>query len=250
MKCHRCGCPINDNAQFCSNCGTPIEQNGGNSSSSKEVILLTVVLAILIVAIIFIICKFFIFDSGKEETVKQTDIDQATTEMITQDTEVSTTTETVMTEAPETEAKLINRYEIYIQDISWEEAKRTCESMGGKLLTIESNEEFEYIQQMIAAKGYEKKILYLGGKRLPGSSEYYWLDKQGAQQGDILNSSVYWLMGEPSLGDKDLNIEEYYMNMFYSKQEGRWVFNDISNDIISLVKEYEGRVGYICEFED
>ena len=42
---------------------------------------------------------------------------------------------------------------------------------------------------------------------------------------------------------------EMYMNMFYVSKEGRWVWNDVADDLIAVADFYAGTVGYICEYE-
>ena len=60
----------------------------------------------------------------------------------------------------------------------------------------------------------------------------------------------YWMIGEPSFEDLNMDIQECYMNLFYYEEEGRTVINDVPNDVISIVPSYSGHVGFICEYED
>ena len=47
---------------------------------------------------------------------------------------------------------------------------------------------------------------------------------------------------------RGLNLDEAYMEMFFDKTSGRWVFNDVPNDIIAAVPGYAGLVAYLVEF--
>ena len=39
------------------------------------------------------------------------------------------------------------------------------------------------------------------------------------------------------------------MNLYFFKDENRWVWNDVPNDTIAVVPSYSGKVGYIVEYE-
>ena len=71
--------------------------------------------------------------------------------------------------------------------------------------------------------------------------------------GDVLNSPEYWaygewMQGEPSFQDGD--IAEDCMDFYYYENENRWTWNDVPNDIISVVPYFSGKIGYIVEYED
>ena len=103
--------------------------------------------------------------------------------------------------------------------------------------------------------GYQKYIFYIGGRRDMDSRQYYWIDENNNLTGEVLNNaeswtSECWLPGEPSFRDEKLDVEEHVMCMFYKKDLGRWVWNDVPNDLVGAVPEYDGKIGIIYEHED
>ncbi len=146
----------------------------------------------------------------------------------------------------------IHEYELVIKDITWNEALKECESMGGYMLHINSQEEFDVVVKLLNEKGYTG-IVYLGGMRQLNSKDYYWVDNAFAPTSDeILNREdmrKYWLSGEPSYADvgDNYSVDEQYMSMLKRKDSG-WVWNDIPDDVLSLAPNYyKGRLAYICE---
>ena len=149
----------------------------------------------------------------------------------------------------------IQRYEYVRKDCTWQEAFDECKAKGGYLVRINSEEEYQYILSEIQSRGMEDVHFFLGGRRDVGESEYYWADQENELYGERVDSSDYWcrnewMTGEPSLRDNAVNIEEDCLDMFYYKNVGKWVWNDVPNDILSAVPTYAGKIGYICEYEE
>ncbi len=164
---------------------------------------------------------------------------------------------TVQTE-PETEAGFksgIHRYEYAMLNGTWEDAYQICKAKGGHLVTFETQEEFDYVTSDLESKDQRGNMFYIGGRRDLSSSDYYWVDADNNLIGDPLNSLTAWnvncwLTGEPSFRDTTLGLDEHVLDIFYYKDLGRWVWNDVPNDLLSAVSTYRGKIGYICEYED
>ena len=149
---------------------------------------------------------------------------------------------------------LIHRYEIFLQNGSWDEARDACLRRGGYLACIESREEYEYILEQLERENCRSYRLYIGGFRdmNAGSYDYYWLtddqsiawplNAEGSWCRDI------WLSGEPTYKDDVVHAAEDVLEMFYYDDLGRWVWNDIPNDLPKYLNQGNA-IGYICEYE-
>lgn len=148
----------------------------------------------------------------------------------------------------------IHNYEIIVADVTWSEAFADCVARGGYLCRINSAEENEKIKELLN-KQNAKKVVYLGGMREENSKEYHWVDENKEPYDDVINDGEYkqfWYDGEPSYVDHvaDQEITEKYMAFIYPDSTKKWVWNDVSDDVLSLApKYYSGKLSYICEYE-
>lgn len=162
----------------------------------------------------------------------------------------------VLEEAVQEDA--IHRYEVIVEDCTWEEAYQNCLSMGGYLARINSKEEFDYITKKVVEKekNYSKKQYYVGIRRDVNSDAYYLVDENNELMGDRLDNGYtswansLWLSKEPSYYDSTLKIEETCVSIFKYKETNKWVMNDIPSNLVIQVPSYEGKLGYICEFDE
>ena len=151
----------------------------------------------------------------------------------------------------------IHRYEIRIEDCTWEDAYARCRAMGGYLVRINSLEEFNFItQQLDSMPSTEGKQFYIGARRDIGSDSYYLIDENNNLTGSRLDNGntswldSIWLEGEPSYRDSTLGIDESYVSLFRYGDDKHWVINDIPNDLIAAFAPNAGKVGYICEMTE
>lgn len=148
----------------------------------------------------------------------------------------------------------LHSYDVITADVTWEEAFADCISRGGYLCRINSEKENNKIKEILNEKNV-RGVVYLGGLRDENSEEYHWIDSDRNPFDEVLNSEEnmkYWLDGEPSFSDTVDNeeIPERYMAMIYPGAIKNWVWNDVSNDVLSLAPNYyTGRLSYICEYE-
>lgn len=146
----------------------------------------------------------------------------------------------------------INTYELIVADMTWTEAYYDCLDRGGHLVRITSDEEYQAILQQIEAEDKKNILFWLGGARNDDSG-YYWIYEGGYFGSEILNEdekyASYWMENEPSFHDDAVGMDETRMNMFWRSSSGRWVWNDVPDDILSAADFYAGKLGYICEYE-
>lgn len=146
----------------------------------------------------------------------------------------------------------IHRYEIIIQDATWEQAFQDCQNRGGYLVHINSLEEYFTIFDQIAQEGKKGYSFWLGACREFGSTQYQWKAADGGMVPGALNEipecEGFWLDGEPSFAGE--GTDEYFLQMIYRKDEDTYYWNDTVNDLLGIADYYSGKIGYICEYED
>lgn len=194
-------------------------------------------------------------DDGQkaEETaaLPQNEEAEGTEQAYTEDTEVQTESETESSCSEEE----IHEYILCVEDCTWTEAFQRCKDKGGYLVRINSKEEFTHIRDLIKERGYEKIQFYIGMRREPNQEAYYLVDENNELVGERMDNGYMewckniWLSGEPTYRDTTLNIEETCVSLFRYSPTGKWVFNDVPEDLIGALSTNAGKVGYICEKE-
>lgn len=144
---------------------------------------------------------------------------------------------------PET-AAAVHTYQIVVEDVSWQEAYDRAQAAGGHLATITSQEEFDAIctQADQAAVITQVRYLWLGARQ--GSAG--WTGSDCWITGEDWTFDA-WYPGEPSGQDED-GTPENVLCMWNVQQSG-WTFNDQRNDLLSVLPQVSGKVGYVIEFE-
>ncbi len=144
----------------------------------------------------------------------------------------------------------IHRYSYHVADLRWIEAAQDALMRGGYLVHIDSQAEMDYIVRELTALGYEKKQFMIGARRSEDDDQYYWVDEHNIRMGSPINNSAFWASGEPSYIDSASGYKEDCVDIFYYGKEDRWIFNDFPGDVVAFDSAFEGRIGYIVEYED
>jgi len=134
-----------------------------------------------------------------------------------------------------------SKYEVFLQDCSWEQAKTYCEEKGGHLAVITNETEFNEVVSIASSSG--ATYIWLGAKR-DDSGNWAWVN--GA------TVDYYpWDKGEPSYRDWDGTYENYLM-IWKVNFTGTysWRYNDVRNNPVGYAPGYySGRTAYICQYD-
>ena len=131
------------------------------------------------------------------------------------------------------------RYEVFLENVTWEQAKAKCEEKGGHLATVKNEEQLNEVIDLV--KNVGATYVWLGAYRAANSHWYY-------VTGEALDYTV-WDTGEPSALDQDGTREDYLL-MWYRKNLGTWSYNDMRNDPVSVAPFYKGKLAYVCQYDN
>ena len=122
-------------------------------------------------------------------------------------------------------------YKIYLGVVTWDEAKKACEDLGGHLATVTSAGENDFIGKMIGDGNTYHPGYWLGGYREKGVT-----DKWNWITGEDWGYSN-WQGPNPTLGENEL-----YLGMWTSRLSHQW--NDFDYENLDYWIQ-----GYVCEWE-
>ena len=143
------------------------------------------------------------------------------------------------TESPEPTEK-VSTYQVFNEDISWDAAEQKCKDMGGHLVAINDEEEFNKVCELL--NGTNAKYAWVGCYR-SSSGNFTWTN------GDSIDY-YNWAPNEPSVTDSyDGTAEDYIM--LARQSDGSWKYNDSRmNPVADYSYYYSGRVAYVCEITE
>ena len=151
------------------------------------------------------------------------------------------------------DSQVNKRYEVCVDMVTWETAKQRAENMGGHLITINNEDEFNKIINILSDKQYNKvRNVWIGAKATKSLSNYseassYWNSSNAKWITGEAFTFAQWRHNEPSGCDPNLKTPEPYLQIFRPKEDGyEWSFND-SGDDLSHYKQ--GTVAYIVELD-
>lgn len=120
-------------------------------------------------------------------------------------------------------------YQLFNNNVSWEYAKKYCESKDGYLVTITSEEENDAIEILLDKYSSDNNFYWLGATDIESEGNWKWVTGEGW-------SYTNWNDGQPD----NASGQEHYLHVYTeSERFGKW--NDLTNTY------YKG--GFICEFD-
>lgn len=146
-----------------------------------------------------------------------------------------------------------HRYELCVEDCTWEEAEKKCEAKGGYLASLTCDGEFAKVEDMIRKEGMTNIVFYVGARQ---NDDYGWeWTEPNLMHRNCLGNGFYkhWLENGPSYTDvlaDGTEIDEEYVELLYRKSEDAFYLNDITNDVPGIYPVFKGRIGYICEYSE
>lgn len=147
--------------------------------------------------------------------------------------ELETPEETAAVETPKPEST----YRLYLEDVSWTEARDRCTEEGGHLVVISDREEFDKVVALAESNGVD--MVWVGCRRTEGTLQWVTGEEVGFWP---------WGAGEPSYVDSYDDMAEDYVLLW--DMVGDWSYNDSRNDPIAYYPDaYTGRIAFVCEFE-
>lgn len=149
------------------------------------------------------------------------------------------TAEPVETDEPEAtpEPEKVSSYQIFTENVSWDQAEQKCKDLGGHLVCINDEEEYNKICELLST--VSAKYVWIGCYR-SSAGILTWTNGDDV---DYYN----WAYREPSLKDSyDGTAEDYIM--LARQSDGTWKYNDSRMDpMADYARFYSGNIAYICE---
>ena len=122
-------------------------------------------------------------------------------------------------------------YKIFDFQVAWKDAKKFCESVGGHLATIETQGEYDVINELVKNGSLRDFGYWLGGYRT-SNGLWKWID------GKLITGN-HWASGYPTTETLESanNLKTYY-------------YNDVIKSLWVNPGFYDGKEnGLVCEWE-
>ena len=127
-----------------------------------------------------------------------------------------------------------SRYALFEMNMSWDDCKAYCESLGGHLATITSAEEQAFLNSTVLPHG-NKNTYYIGLTRANAFSNWHWITGEPV-------TYYNWDSGEPNYDN------EHWVHIYRRiKTRGKW--NNTQNYVSGTWEYSTYMAGCICEWE-
>ncbi len=131
-------------------------------------------------------------------------------------------------------------YQVFKENIGWSMAAAKCQKLGGHLVIINDEAEFDKVVELAEEAGLT--YVWIGAHRISGVEKW----ENGK---DLSDGFVRWARNEPTYVDRNDQVAEDYIMLW--KNNGVWAYNDNRDDPYKDYPDmFEGKIGFICEFYD
>ena len=126
-----------------------------------------------------------------------------------------------------------SRYEVFYDGLTWTEAEAYCESLGGHLATVTSEEEYDTILSLIPSNS-PKSVFWIGGTSAGNNGVWKWVTDEE------------WVFDRWASTQPDHADEEYLG--FVTTNHGWWADAFEWNNFVN--NSSPGEKGFVCEWDD
>lgn len=208
---------------------SPPEKQPPKRGSRRGLYVVLAICVVVVIAALVVNAVWGLPGGGEDEAVSPSP--SASAEPSPTPTPAPTPTPTP-TPTPEPEST----YQLFIENVTWEEARDLCIERGGHLVTISDADELATVTDL--AETYGVSLVWIGFYR-GEDGEIHWVNDEEIDY-------YIWGDGEPSGHDTDGTAEDY--GLLWQTDSG-WIYNDSRNDPISAYPGiYSGNIAYICEY--
>lgn len=209
---------------------SPPEKQPPKRGSRRGLYVVLAICVVVVIAALVVNAVWGLPGGGEDEAVSPSP--SASAEPSPTPTPAPTPTPTP-TPTPEPEST----YQLFIENVTWEEARDLCIERGGHLVTISDADELATVTDL--AETYGVSLVWIGFYR-GEDGEIHWVNDEEIDY-------YIWGDGEPSGHDTDGTAEDY--GLLWQTDSG-WIYNDSRNDPISAYPGiYSGNIAYICEYD-
>lgn len=127
-------------------------------------------------------------------------------------------------------------YTVFTDDLSWEQAKKACERMGGHLVVIDDEDENKMLCELCASTS---KGLYWIGAYADEKGNWKWVNNRKFDYSE-------WDVNQPS-GGEEKYVQIYAEHVADNDRVGKW--NDAVGKSGAMSWYSVKNVGYVCEFD-
>ncbi len=151
-----------------------------------------------------------------------------------------------------------HKYELIVQDCSWNDAQKICLEKGGYLATVTCTDEAKVISELIKEEGHTDKAFFVGYRSCEWVGDTFcsfrWINKDGSYQEVMPSMYDFWDYHSPGYdytknewsfegGEQEVGLVKFF------EEDGMIYIFDAPDRILNVSPEYTGKLGFVCEYD-